>query len=271
MKLKSHNIILTFFLYALLAYASSIVSKKIDHDNQPAWDDTLNFEEIEHRLQTEAIISKKNMRSFLKHEGKTARMTHPISLVTLESGLKAVLKKETACYGEVAAYKAAKALGLRIVPPTVLREIKGKKVSLQFYVASSIDLIRAGRGIFKKLRSKDVTDKDAFYYLFNQWDPHIGNQIITHHDGKYYLALIDNAGITFTSHKPDLVSKKIYASTYLAIKKLTKEKLEEIWSDYLPVRKVRAATVIARTLERKKRLLKLIEQKGSIINNKATQ
>lgn len=236
--------------------------------SQPAWDNKLDFDEIEHRLLTEPIVSKQNMRSFLQKIGKQARFLHPVKLVTLKSGLKAVMKKEGAIYGEVGAYKASKALGLRLVPPTVIRENNGKKFSLQFYVDSPIDLVRTGHGYFKKLDPKDASDMHIFNFLLNRWDGHTGNQLMSYHKGRYYLALIDNAGSTFLSHKPHLTTKKIYGSTYLALKKLTQAKLEDAWSDYLPVRKSRAREVIQRILKRKEQLMRVVESKGRIVKDR---
>lgn len=268
MKVCIAGILKVFSILFLIAISDARLSAKVSPlQSQPAWDDKLDFEEIEHRLKTEAIVEKKDMRSFLKKIGKETRFMHPVKLVVLESGLKAVLKKDGAAYGEVGAYKAAKALGLRLVPPTVLREQNGKKVSLQFFVESRIDLIRAGHGIFKKLSSKDASDMNIFNFLLNRWDSHSGNQLMSVHNGHYYIALIDNAGSTFLSHKPRLKTRKIYGSTYLALKKLTQERLEEVWSEYLPVRNQRAREVIQRILQRKEQLTRTIDAKGKVIKD----
>lgn len=161
---------------------------------QPAWDEKLDFKDIEHRLSTEKVIKRTSIRAFLKKQGKTAAGTHPVDIVELESGLLGVFKRENACYGEVAAYKVSCALGLRLVPPTVLRKIDGIQGSLQFYVDSSIDLMR-GAGALRKISPKDTSDMNLFYFVAGQWDDHNGNQIVAKNNDRYQLALIDNGGI----------------------------------------------------------------------------
>ncbi len=237
--------------------------------HQPDWDDQLDFEEIERRLQTEAIVERRDIRSFLKKSHKGVRALHAPDIVVLESGLKAVFKKANACYGEIAAYKAAKALGLRLVPPTVLRKIDGKVGSLQFYVASKIDLLHQSHSIYHKLSEKDLSDQKVFEYIFNRWDTHSGNQIISENKGKYTLALIDNAGLTFLSHKPKFNIKSINAATLLALQKINSQKaLEDIWSEYLPVRDDRGRTVIERTKKRIELLLSTVQKKSHMVKHK---
>jgi len=254
MKAIYSTILLIFFTWAPF---TPLCAK--ENSQQPAWDNKLNFEEIEQRLLTESIVEKKDMRAFLKRIGKIPRLTHPIKLAILASGLKVVMKPETACYGETAAYRAAKLLGLRLVPPAVLRNVNGQLVSLQFYVDSPIDVVQKGHSFFRKLRTKDISDKLVFYYLFNQWDTHLGNQLVSKHNGAFYLALVDHHGMTFISHKPKMQVRTIYRSTYESVKKLTQETLEPIFAEYLTHNKQRGQAVIRKILERKERLLRLIE------------
>lgn len=96
----------------------------------------------------------------------------------------------------------------------------------------------------------------VFNYIFNRWDTHSGNQIISESKGKYNLALIDNAAITFISRKPKFRVKSVNAATLHALQKIndTRE-MEKIWSEYLPSRDYRAGTVIKRTLQRIQLLL----------------
>ena len=238
------------FIAALVSTASL--------QSQPAWDDTLDFDEIERRLSTEAIVEKKDLRSFLKKSGKKPSGSHPIRIVSLESGLKAVLKKHGGAYGETMAYRMAKTLGLRLLPPTVLREVNGKIVSLQFFVESPIDLMKMTPGkLFGKLDRKDRADKDFLYYLLCQWDTHRGNQIISKHKGRFYIALIDNAGILSISHKSSPKSRIIYGSTLAALKELNREKLEAIWTEY--TRERHSAIIIDRILARREVILQLVE------------
>lgn len=254
----THSVLLCI-LFPIAAVAQS---HTIFEGSQPPWNDQLSFEEIEKRLQTEAIIARRNIRFLLKKNDTSMHPTHPVDIVVLASGLKAVCKDERACYGEVAAYRASKLLGLRLVPPTVFREIDGKKYSLQFFIDSSV-IIQAHT--FKKIRKQDIADRNLFYYIFNQWDGHTGNQIISRDGNSYYLALIDHGSITFTLHNTKLKSKIFRASTLAALQRLTREALEAIWAEYLLVKKERALIVIEKTLQRKEHLLQVAKTKGKII------
>lgn len=254
-------------MFLLSISSAAIYAEKTILGSQPDWNEKLDFEEIERRLQNEKIVERKNMRSFLKKSHKGIRALHAPDIVVLESGLKAVFKEENACYGELAAYRASKALGLRLVPPTVLRTIHGRKGSLQFYVASKIDLLHHSKGIYHKLNDKDVTDRKIFEYVFNRWDTHSGNQIIAENKGEYNIALIDNAGMTFTSHKPKFHIKAINAATLLALQKINSQKaLEEIWAEYVPLKPQRAGIVISRTKRRIELLLRTAQNKSHMVN-----
>ena len=259
-KNRGHSVLLC----ALFPITAVAQSHTLFENPQPAWNDQLSFEEIEKRLQTEAIVARKSIRFFLKRNHKSVHPTHPVDIVVLASGLKAVCKDDRACYGEVAAYRASKLLGLRLVPPTVFRDIHGKKYSLQFFVDASINI---HTHTFKKIRKKDIADKNLFYYIFNQWDGHTGNQIISRHGNGYYLTLIDHGSITFTSHNTKLKSKVFSASTLVALQQLTKEALETMWAEYLLVKNERARTVIERTLQRKEHLLQVAKTHGKIIRS----
>lgn len=181
-------------LFSTLAVAYILSQVSLLAYAQPSWDDTLDFTEIERRLKHEKVIKRSSIRSFLTKKGKTAAGTHPVDIVELESGLLGVFKREKACYGEVAAYKAARALGIRLVPPTVLRTIDGIRGSLQFYVDSSIDLLKGSKAL-DKISRKDESNMNLFYFVMGQWDDHNGNQIVAHSKKGYQLALIDNGGI----------------------------------------------------------------------------
>ena len=168
----------------------------------PAWDDKLDFASLENRLQTEQVAHIERMGDYFKRIGKPFSADNAIKLITLESGLKAVFKAGGYRYAEVAAYKANQAVGQRLVPPTVMRTINGEEGSLQFFVATSIDLVRTTgkNNYFKKLHAKDLSDMKIFYFVFGQWDTHAGNQLIALQKGKPYLALIDNAAIHHRLH-----------------------------------------------------------------------
>ncbi len=225
---------------------------------QPLWDNRLDFEEIEHRLKHERIVEIIDMHTFLKKSGKIPSGTHPIQLAILESGLKAVFKKPGACYGEIAAYNMAKALGMRIVPPTVMREIKGVRGSLQFYVESSIDLMRSHQDYRSKLDEKTISHEQLFNYLMCRWDIHAGNQILAKHKGKYYLALIDNAGVRSLIHTTKNKITTMYASTLEKLKVVDRPKLELVWHELLKVNRNRTEKLIDLILTRKEQIIEVI-------------
>ncbi len=115
-------------------------------------------------------------------------------LVPLNSGVDGVFDKGFYHYGEVAAYRASKLLGLRLVPPTVYRKIEGVQGSLQFYIkAPKIRSISSPEQLTAKVGRKALSDMQLFYYVLGQWDTHAGNQLIASYGNKHYLALIDNS------------------------------------------------------------------------------
>lgn len=158
------------------------------------WSNPTDAEALETSLLESPIISVKGLRDhFLEH--KKARQadwsTNVIKIVTLEGGLLAVFKKGEYAFAEVAAYRASKLLGLGLVPPTVFRTVGNHHGSLQLFVPSvgTLDQYK------KKLSKKELSDMAVFYFICGQWDLHQGNQLIYTKDGKYRLALIDNASM----------------------------------------------------------------------------
>lgn len=222
------------------------------HAEQPLWNGNLNFEEIEKRLLEEPIKHRQVIDQ--RKKGLNKHMHH-LEKVTLESGLQAILKKAGPSYPEEAAYKAAKLLGLRLVPPTVLRKIDNEKCSLQFFVPSTIPAAR--QPYFKKrLSPKDIADKNLFYYLFAQFDTHAENQIITRHNSAYYIALIDNTGIGFITKDPPKVNLGVMSEQMLnAVRKLDRKAIEELWAEWSRDENYPVDIIINRTLKLKERIL----------------
>ncbi len=196
---------LTFCLTGFLEARQRIYRSPRMHrstSSQPEWDDRLDLQAIEDRLRTEEVAHTERISRYLEKNGKVSKASHYMLIVFLESGLKAVFKPGEYAYAEVAAYRANKALGQRLVPPTVFRTIEGKQGSLQFLVETPVDLRKTASvaELFKKVSAKDMSDMKLFYFVFGQWDAHIGNQLINPHRGKAHLALIDNAGILHRSY-----------------------------------------------------------------------
>ncbi len=215
---------------------------------QPAWNDTLNLKQIEHRLQQEKVKRVLDLPSFLKKEGKITKAHAQPAVVELESGLIGIFKKSESRFAEVAAYKASNALGLRLVPPTIMRTIDVAEGSLQFDVASSIDLLDSKKP-FNKLDPKDLSNMCLFYFVFGQWDVHPGNQIIALHGGKAFLALIDNEGMNRRVYQrygdypfiekgdnkklPSLQTTKFPSNQASTIKVYSQQELYKLFSPYI--------------------------------------
>lgn len=162
---------------------------------QPSWDDRLDFDDIAQQLQKEAIRKNNGLEDYFKKHKKNIDCGNRMRMITLDSGLKGVFKPGEYGYAEVAAYKASRAIGLRLVPPTVLRTIDGQTGSLQFYIETKTDFSAASKKYLQMLHPKVVSDMKVFYFVFGQWDIHKGNQVIHFRNGKPYLGLIDNAGM----------------------------------------------------------------------------
>lgn len=249
------------FFFFLLLLTSFLQAQQTIVGPQPDWNEQLDFDAIEHQLLNEPIIEKMGMRQFLIKSNKEIKaLCQDVLLVVLKNGLKAVLKKANACYGEVIAYKAAKKLDLRLIPPTVLRKINGETVSLQFYVATDIDAVKQDKEIMKKISQKDLCDKATFEYVFNKWDIHSGNHLITKHKGKYFLALIDNASVIQLGPEKTVTPDMATHSILFDLKKINNQKaIEDLYSDYLPIRPETTRRLIKKTLERIDFLVRYIE------------
>ncbi len=195
-----HSRVDTFLLSCMML--GSILCTIFCRANQPVWDKRLDFHAIEERLRTEPVIDSIGIATFLKKTGKVVKGDNTIRLLTLASGLKAVFKPGEYSFAEVAAYKASKHMGLRLVPPTIMRIVDGVEGSVQFFVDSSIDLLKGDNRVhfLRKIYPKDRSDMTIFYFVFGQWDLHAGNQIVSISGGKPHLALIDNAGMLHKQH-----------------------------------------------------------------------
>ena len=179
------------FLYAFIGF-SAIISA-----TQPAWDHTLDLHAIEARLQNQKIVQLIPMRDYLASQHINIQFTHEVYLAILADGLKAVFKPEStlkSSYAEVAAYRASAWLGLRLVPPTVLKKYKNQQGSLQFFVEFES---RATQTSIAALNPKDKSDMHLFCFIFGKSGTHTGNRLVAVHNNRAYIALIDNASIRF--------------------------------------------------------------------------
>ena len=133
--------------------------------------------------------------------GKKLAGTNPAFMITFKSGIRAIFKPDRdpsyqSSIFEVDAYRAARLVSSRQVPPTVQRTIEGKQGSVQYFVDSSIDLLdgsEKSKNAYFYISEKNMSDQKLFYFIFGQWDANQGNTII---DDTYTPALIDNEAIS---------------------------------------------------------------------------
>jgi hypothetical protein len=161
---------------------------------QPRWDDQLDLTQVERVLDSERVSDDVDIASYLKEEGLKADFTNQVRLVTLTpSGMKAVFKPGEDRHAEVAAYRASRMLGQRLVPPTVLRTIGGRDGSLQFFVEA--DRSQPGHPPAPISSTSQVDDANLFRFVMGQWDIGPTNHLIQTNNAQRSLALIDNAGV----------------------------------------------------------------------------
>ena len=153
-------------------------------------------------LKEAEVANIKPMSLFLSENGKTSDFYGQVFLVTLDGGIRAVFKSLKPdelgdAHAEVAAYKASLFLGFPYVPPTVLREIKGMKGSLQLFVPTSVDLLADGEyeKAIREVSAEDNANLRIFYFIFGQWDSGPHNLLAYKDETKTYLIAIDNSGI----------------------------------------------------------------------------
>ncbi len=239
-----------FYLYFLMCASVYATSDQKHYVKQPLWDNTLDFAVIEKHLASQPIARLTSMSKYLKKQGKEAKFHNKVYVALLANGLKAVFKPggpKNYHYGELAAYRASLWLGQRLVPPVVLREHKGIKGSLQFFVESPFDLVnpKHEKKAFRMLSPKVLSDAQLFGCIFKHKGSHSGNQLVAlGKDGKAHLALIDNASI-MTQHlrqmPPVLQTRKLESewpsvyskATLKRYKALSLEVLQEIFIDAL--------------------------------------
>lgn len=232
-----------FLLLSVLALSAYIHGGQGEkYSEQPPWDDMLDFDKIENELKTEPIVEMHSMRSYLRRQGKAVRTINAVFIATLANGLKAVFKPERRplhryMYGEVAAYRASKMLGQKLVPPTVLKTYRGKRGSLQFFVVTPYDMLKMSDYTknFTLLSRKARSDMKIFRYVFGLWDTHRGNLLIAQgKDETRYLALIDNSFILGPCRKMRIKMPGAFSETTLkSYEKLDEEKLKWIFEDIL--------------------------------------
>lgn len=176
---------------------------------QKKWNEEIDFERTEKQmvkqLESGEIVNEitlgqyKNALSNLEGTATDVggNKADSIFLITLKDGTRGVFKAMNVqqAVAEVAAYKFGRALGLKLVPPTVIAKHKGKIGSFQFFIENSATGLNKQHGLNRdqKISKEDLANMELFYIMSGNWDAHPGNRVIDLRGG---LGLIDNEAIT---------------------------------------------------------------------------
>lgn len=173
------------------------------------WNDDLNFEQVEKKMVSQLEkgeianqISLGQYKNALSNLEGTAtdvggNKADQIQLITLKDGTRGVFKAMHVqqVVAEVAAYRFARALGLKLVPPTVVARHKGQIGSFQYFIENPATGLAKTHGAEReqKISREDRANMELYYIMSGNWDAHPGNRIVDLRGG---LGLIDNEAIT---------------------------------------------------------------------------
>lgn len=119
----------------------------------------------------------------------------PIFILTLNNALKAIFKPKSkerlieAIQSSVIAYNFSRALGLRLVPPTVIRKIQGKIGSVQLFIDNTIMGVHDIQSI-EKLKPVQKGNIYIFYFVAGVFDVNYLNILISKNCSK--PVIVDN-------------------------------------------------------------------------------
>ncbi len=183
--MRNFNLLILFFSLSAFTYANL--------SNPLKW----NHIQIIKGLKKGSIKSIVKMKAYLKSKTKKYNYTGQVYLVFFDNGLKGVFKPGTNYHIEVSAYKMSRYLGFPLIPPTVIRNINGKKGSLQLFIKSDIDTLnyRQYNKFIKQVSKNDIANINLFNFVFGKWDCGPENVIILKNNSKTYLISIDNESI----------------------------------------------------------------------------
>lgn len=173
------------------------------------WSATLDFAQVERTLAHGRIVKIEKLIDVQNERVKRVAAVHATSILVLtyEDGSRGVFKPDISqsARAEVGAYRAMhRLLGMKMIPPTIERNIASEvqefvpgfngntNGSIQLFVVSSIDWTSSVMRNLVTLDPRESSDRDAFYFVFGQWDRNSGNQIV---DDSWSQALIDNTAI----------------------------------------------------------------------------
>ncbi len=207
-KTFSQMLAATAMAVALVSYAPSseaqfhcraALSHNSLHDSRP-WFEQVSFSQIERVLAGSEIVKIEDFRALREAQSKRLiSVSERILLLTFADGTQGIWKpgSSSAIAAEVAAFRAARKIGSRLVPPTVERALpSGVTGSVQYFVRSTYDLVnmtyRERSALWGRVPKEQKSERDAFNFVFGQWDLHSGNVLI---DQNFNLVSIDNGGI----------------------------------------------------------------------------
>jgi len=144
-------------------------------------------EEIEHFLREAKITERKKLGEGITNPEK---VTLELDGVVRNAIFKKVDKDHDSWRSEVAAYELDKVLGLGMVPPTVPRNVKGRKGCLQLWVTGTV--MAKFEGEFPDLEKwrEQVSMMWLFDDLIANIDRHLNNAMVS---PDFQLMLIDNS------------------------------------------------------------------------------
>lgn len=196
-----------------VAVQEKIIPKDSAETSKP-WFWRIQFKRTEKTLSYGKIISVTDLKSALKESGKEpSGTTVGMALIVFADGTRAIWKPGLKNRTEVAAYRAARAVGSRLIPPTVERTVNasdfepsvpseiimamnGQLGSLQYFVSTPYDLLKIGgterAKIWEKVPIAQKAQRDIFNFVFGNWDLHWGNILI---DETLSIVQIDNGEI----------------------------------------------------------------------------
>jgi hypothetical protein len=249
---ESHNLVtLAIMVCAVIsclgsAFGGSVLFEWKDDSGQP-----LPFqsqEEVEHFLRTAEIVkiegikegTTKPRRVILERNGVRMkacfRDVHVYKkMERLESGAIKYDFRDEAVY-EIAAYEFGKLLGLKNIPPTVLREVKGKKGTLQAWVEGCMMEKDRQKKNIQPPRTWNWVMQNQIMQLFDQliWndDRNLGNVLI---DSDWKLWLIDHTRSfrTYKQLQGEESIKFCEKNLWVRLKSLDQNVVEEQLAPYL--------------------------------------
>lgn len=250
--IRSHNltgfVTIIFLAISFLgsALGGSVLFEWKDDSGQP-----LPFqsqEEVEHFLRTAEIVkiegikegTTKPRRVILERNGVRMkacfRDVHVYKkMERLESGAIKYDFRDEAVY-EIAAYEFGKLLGLKNIPPTVLREVKGKKGTLQAWVEGCMMEKDRQKKNIQPPRTWNWVMQNQIMQLFDQliWndDRNLGNVLI---DSDWKLWLIDHTRSfrTYKQLQGEESIKFCEKNVWVRLKSLDQNVVEEQLAPYL--------------------------------------